>query len=283
MRLLHVITGLQLLQFLSPQTTVQAFSLGPLPSQSFVTRISKPLQSSTLEDISQWKVADLRAELQQRGISYADCFDKDSLVQKLRQARDNHTEQSTDTPTTLSPHSDTNTGASSDTSLLEEIRSMKVKELREELSSRNMRWAGLLEKEDLVKAVYQARIQAALFSSSGLLRPGQVVDLTGSQALDEAHDKDNAIPLLLDVYAVWCGPCQLMAQELTKAAQVWQANMRVAKFDSDKYPKHASRLRVNGLPTLVLFHRGHEVARLEGALPHDKLQAWVEHAMKNEA
>ena len=73
-------------------------------------------------------------------------------------------------------------------------------------------------------------------------------------------------PLLLDVYATWCGPCQLMAPELRKAAAELGASARVGKLDSDAYPKLAETLRVGGLPTIIAFRGGRESTRVEGAV-----------------
>lgn len=152
---------------------------------------------------------------------------------------------------------------------------MTVKDLRQELASRNLRWAGLLEKGDLVQAVLKARQAAAHFSATGKISPGQAVTLTGEDVEVELQSGISA-PLLLDVYAVWCGPCQMMAPQLQLAAADLGDRVRVVKMDSDKYPQQAGALRVQGLPTLVLFKDGKEVDRLEGALMKDKLVQWVE-------
>ena len=92
----------------------------------------------------------------------------------------------------------------------------------------------------------------------------QVAELTAEQVeLELQHD---GAPLLLDVYATWCGPCQLMAPELRKAAAELGATARVGKLDSDAYPKLAETLRVGGLPTIIAFRGGRESTRVEGAV-----------------
>lgn len=68
----------------------------------------------------------------------------------------------------------------------------------------------------------------------------------------------------------------MMAPQLQQAAaESFQDKVRVAKMDSDKHPELAGRLRVGGLPTLVLFNNGQEVDRIEGALMKDQLVEWV--------
>ena len=121
------------------------------------------------------------------------------------------------------------------------MRKLRVKELQAELGKRNIRWQSFLEKEELVVALSEALEAAENFSGSGAMTPGLVAELTAEQVeLELQHD---GAPLLLDVYATWCGPCQLMAPELRKAAAELGANARVGKLDSDA-PKLAETLRV---------------------------------------
>ena len=74
-------------------------------------------------------------------------------------------------------------------------------------------------------------------------------------------------PVLVDFYASWCGPCVMMQQELKKArAQLGEDRLSIFKVDTEKYPKLATRHKVQGLPTMVLFKEGVEVGRFEGAM-----------------
>lgn len=256
------------------------------------------------------RISEIRAQLDELNIDYKDCFDKESLVQRLQDARAGKVvggggevekaSDKTNTPTSTEPAATTSAEPSTTTTVSDRIRTkdynddenidnvstMSVKELRQELSRYNIRWAGLLEKSDLIRAVQQARNAAAHFSVTGLLRPGQVTSLTAEQVQAEIAAPQGSssssssslppTPLLLDVFAVWCGPCQFMAKQLQEAAQEWGDRMRVAKMDSDQHPQYASQLKVQGLPTLILFHHGAEVARMEGALTKDQLVEWVE-------
>jgi hypothetical protein len=174
-------------------------------------------------------VREIKAELQAAGVAFADCFDKESLLKRLQDFRNGSitssssavsSSSSKDETTTASiqtpDHDDKKSSTSSSPSpfvktteidrdaLVQEIRSMRVKELREELARRHLRWAGMLEKEDLVRAVLAARIQAANFSITGLVSPGQVADLTGDQVEQEltAQPGEGSSLLLVDAYAV---------------------------------------------------------------------------------
>ena len=240
----------------------------PLLTLGFSPHTTRPRTTLLFSEVASLRVSEIRSELDERGVSYDDCFDKESLVQRLKEAREKGVEKKEEEPAV-----DEATDSEAPVIDINEIRKMRVKELREELARRNKRWAGLLEKEDLVQAVVAARKEAAIFSATGLIAPGQVGALTGEQARQEvAH---SGSPLLLDVFATWCGPCQMIAPILQQVAQD-MTNVRFGKMDSDKYPQESSQWRVQGLPTLILFSNGQEVDRLEGALPKDQLQAWIE-------
>mmetsp|Transcript_22618 Transcript_22618/g.69904 ORF Transcript_22618/g.69904 Transcript_22618/m.69904 type:complete len:199 (-) Transcript_22618:15-611(-) len=146
----------------------------------------------------------------------------------------------------------------------EELRGLRVKELQAELGRRNIRWQTFLEKEELVVALSQALEAEKDFSASKAMTPGKVAELTAEQV--ELEIQQGSTPFLLDVYAKWCGPCQLMAPELEKAAAELGASCRVGKLDSDAWPQLAETLRVGGLPTLLVFRDGQEAKRVEGAL-----------------
>lgn len=79
------------------------------------------------------------------------------------------------------------------------------------------------------------------------------------------------LPVLVDFYATWCGPCQMMAPILEKVNAQLKGRLQVVKIDTDKYPQLASQYQIQALPTLVLFKNALPVERIEGVLQSDQL------------
>ncbi|ASC70272.1 Thioredoxin-like protein [Halomicronema hongdechloris C2206] len=78
-------------------------------------------------------------------------------------------------------------------------------------------------------------------------------------------------PLLVDFYATWCGPCQMMTGILEQVNAQLQGQLKVVKIDTDRYPQIASQHHIEALPTLVLFKQGQPVDRIEGVLAANQL------------
>ena len=81
---------------------------------------------------------------------------------------------------------------------------------------------------------------------------------------------NSELPVLVDFYASWCGPCQMMAP-IVEQVNAQMKQLRVVKIDTDKYPQLASQHHIHALPTLVLFKQGKPVDRIEGVMPADAL------------
>jgi len=93
----------------------------------------------------------------------------------------------------------------------------------------------------------------------------------------EAEIQDCSTPIIVDIYAVWCGPCQLMVPQLEAAAEHFGDRCRFLKVDSDEEPDVASILKINGLPTILFINDMSVVARAEGMLMADELKGLVDH------
>ena len=92
------------------------------------------------------------------------------------------------------------------------------------------------------------------------------------QDMLEGSDK----PTLVDFYATWCGPCQIMAGVLKQVKGQLQDQLQIVKIDTDKYSNLASQYQIHALPTMVLFKDGQIIDRIEGAITADKLIARLE-------
>ncbi len=97
--------------------------------------------------------------------------------------------------------------------------------------------------------------------------------------VDEAgfnrHLAQSSIPLLVDVWAPWCGPCRSMAPMFERAAKHLEPNVRLLKLNSDTAPSVSARLGISGIPTLLLMHDGREIARTSGAMDTKSIVAWT--------
>jgi thioredoxin 2 len=88
-----------------------------------------------------------------------------------------------------------------------------------------------------------------------------------------------SIPVVVDMWAVWCGPCRMVSPALEKVAREMAGRVKLVKVDVDKAPKLAQRFTVQAVPTLILMKNGQVIARQAGAAPAAVLRKWVEEAL----
>ena len=92
----------------------------------------------------------------------------------------------------------------------------------------------------------------------------------------ERHVQRNDIPVLVDFWAPWCGPCLAMAPAFEEAAEKLEPNVRLAKLNTEEEQMIGGRLGIRSIPTMVLFREGKEVARQSGAMMSGDILRWVE-------
>jgi thioredoxin 2 len=95
----------------------------------------------------------------------------------------------------------------------------------------------------------------------------------------EAHTARADLPVIVDFWAPWCAPCRTMAPVLERAASEYATTLQLAKVNTDREQQLAERFGIRSIPTLILFHKGRELARQTGAVDGGTFARWIESAL----
>ena len=109
-----------------------------------------------------------------------------------------------------------------------------------------------------------------------LRAPGDPVDVKSDLVFDALISR-SALPVLVDFWAPWCGPCKMVAPEVRKVADETAGHLLVAKVNTEEVPSLAQRFRVTAIPTMALFKNGIEVTRQAGAMSASAIRKFIEH------
>ena len=97
---------------------------------------------------------------------------------------------------------------------------------------------------------------------------GNILEFTDASFQPEVMEA--SLPVMVDFWAPWCGPCRVLAPTIEKLAQQYQGKVKVGKMDTDQNPETPGGLRISSIPTVVFFSGGKEVDRLVGVNPENK-------------
>ena len=100
-----------------------------------------------------------------------------------------------------------------------------------------------------------------------------------TDATFDTEVKNSEIPVVVDFWAEWCGPCKQIGPALEELATEYEGKIKIAKVDVDQNPSSAAAMGVRGIPALFIFKDGQVVSNLAGARPKAALQSWIDESI----
>jgi thioredoxin 2 len=107
---------------------------------------------------------------------------------------------------------------------------------------------------------------------------GKAVELNAANF--ESHALKADLPVVIDFWAEWCGPCRMMTPAFEAAAGQLEPRVRLGKLDTEAEPAMAGRYGIRGIPSMIMIRKGREIARTSGAMPTSAIVQWVEQALR---